>query len=310
MGRGSGKWGAKNPAVSQLPRPGDVFPLADHRHSDILLTRSMKAARYSWIAFLIFAAARAEEGPRPEETPAPKEEKAPEKQDGKPKGSRGDGKEGMRRMMEIWKKADTDGDGFISTAEFAAMERPGRLPEEKRQEIFKRFDKNSDGRIGMDEIPRQRPGGMPPLEKADANKDGRIDFEEFKTLGFVARMPEDRQKGMFARMDTDGDGALTPKDRPKHDGRRDGRDGKGGRRPNLPDMVKEHDKDGNGSLSFEEFRQIPWIAKAGEDEQEDRFEALDKNKDLKLDASDEPPPGEKGERTKEEKKPKKDLPDV
>jgi Ca2+-binding EF-hand superfamily protein len=261
----------------------------------------MKAARYSWIALLTLAAARAGEGPPPEDKPAPKEERAPERQEGKPKGPRGDGKEGMRRMMEIWKKADTDGDGFISTAEFAAMERPGRLPEEKRVEIFKRFDKNSDGRIGMDEIPKQRPGGMPPLEKADANKDGRIDFEEFKTLGFVARMPEDRQKGMFARMDTDGDGALTPKDRPKHDGRHDGREGRGGRRPNLPDMVKEHDKDGNGSLSFDEFRQIPWIAKGGEDEQEDRFEALDRNKDLKLDASDEPPPGERPEKRMPEK---------
>lgn len=262
----------------------------------------MKAARYSWIVFLAMAAVRAEEVPRTDEAPAPREEK----QDGKPKGSRGDGKEGMRRMMEIWKRADTDGDGFISPAEFAAMERPGHLPEEKRTEIFKRFDKNSDGRIGMDEIPKHRPGGMPPLEKADANKDGKIDLVEFKTLGFVARMPEERQKGMFQRMDTDGDGFLTPQDRPK----RDGRDGKGGRRPNLPDLVKDHDKDGNGSLSFEEFRQIPWIAKAGEDEQEDRFEALDKNKDQKLDAADEPPPGEKGDAPKEGKKPKKQLPDA
>ena len=43
--------------------------------------------------------------------------------------------------------ADTDGDGFISLAEFGAMERPGRLPEEKRAEIFKRFDKDGDGRL-------------------------------------------------------------------------------------------------------------------------------------------------------------------
>lgn len=297
MGRRTGEWGAKNPAVSQLPRLRRVFPLADRRHSDTFLTRSMKAARYSWIAFLALAAAAAEEPPRADEPAIAKGEESPEKQDGR-KGRRGDGKEGMRRMMEIWKKADTDGDGFISITEFAAMERPGRLPEEKRAEIFKRFDKNSDGRIGMDEIPKMRPGGMPPLEKADTNKDGKIDFEEFKMLGFVARMPEERQQKMFKRMDADGDGFLTPKDRPRHDGR----DGKGGRRPNLADLVKDHDKDGNGSLSFEEFRQIPWIAKAGEDEQEDRFEALDKNKDLKLDAADEPPPGEKTEEAEKQQK--------
>lgn len=259
----------------------------------------MKAAQYSWIVLLTLATARAEETPGTEPPPPPPKEKAaPGKPLEMPKG-RG---EGMRRMMEIWKKADTDGDTFITPTEFAAMERPGRLPEEKRAELFKRFDKNSDGRIGMDEIPKRPPGGMPNLEKADLNKDKRIDFEEFKTLDFVKRMPEDRQKGMFKKMDSDGDGVLTAKDRPRHDGRKDG---KGGRKPKLSDLVKDHDKDANGSLSFEEFRQIPWIAKAGEDEQEDRFEALDKNEDLKLDAADEPPPGEKRE---DQGKPKEKKP--
>ncbi|MCW1913974.1 EF-hand domain-containing protein [Luteolibacter sp. GHJ8] len=254
----------------------------------------MKAARYSWILLLALASARAEGTPRPDGTPESGKNKPAEKQDGKSKGPRGEGREGMRRMMEIWKKADTDGDGFISLAEFSAMERPSRLPEEKRAEIFKRIDKNSDGRISMEEIPKNGPRGMPhlDLEKADANKDKKIDFEEFKTLGFVSRMPEDKQKTMFQRMDTNNDGFLTPEDRPKRDAR-DGREGRGGRRPNLLDLVKDHDKDGNGSLSFEEFRQIPWISKSGEDEQEDRFEAFDKNKDLKIDAADEPPPGEK-----------------
>ena len=42
------------------------------------------------------------------------------------------------------KRADANGDGFITLEEFGAMERTGRLPEEKRAEIFKRFDKNGD----------------------------------------------------------------------------------------------------------------------------------------------------------------------
>ena len=125
------------------------------------------------------------------------------------KGERG--KEARRAMMEMWKKADTDGDGSISLAEFSAMERPGRLPEEKRAEIFKRIDKDGDGKIGPDEMPKGRPGGgMPPLEQVDFDKDGKIAFAEFQKLGFVARLPEDRQRGLFTRMDRDGDGALTP----------------------------------------------------------------------------------------------------
>lgn len=221
---------------------------------------------------------------------------------GKKQGDGERGKEARRAMMEMWKKADTDGDGSISLAEFSAMERPGRLPEEKRAEIFKRIDKNGDGKIGPDEMPKGRPGpGMPPLEEVDTNKDGKIVFEEFQKLGFVARLPEERQRALFARMDRDGDGALTPKDRPERDGRGKG---KGERRFNPLDMVRDHDKNGDGALSFEEFREMPWLKDKGEDEQEDRFEAFDKNKDLKIDASDFPPPGEDGPRGKKEKQDK------
>ncbi len=214
---------------------------------------------------------------------------------GQSKGQRG--KEMRRAMAQMWKKADTDGDGFLSLAEFSAMERPGRLPQAKREEIFKRIDKNNDGKISPGEMPKGPPRGMPPLEQVDLNKDGRIVFEEFQKLGFVARLPEERQRGLFTRMDRDGDGALTPKDRP----RGEGRDGKGPRRNNPMAMVKAHDTDGDGALSFEEFRAMPWVKDKGEDEQEDRFEEMDKNDDLKIDAADFPPPG------KRDKAPKPDA---
>jgi Ca2+-binding EF-hand superfamily protein len=208
----------------------------------------------------------------------------------------------MREMMEMWKKADTDGDGSISLAEFGAMERTGRLPEEKRAEIFKRFDKNGDGRIGPDEMPSRPQGGMPPLSQVDANKDGRIEFEEFRNLSFVKRLPEDRQREMFKRMDHDGDGALSAKDRPSGGSPRDGRsggppwdgkrDGKpGGYGPHGLDLVKSLDSNGDGALAFEEFRKAGFLQGKSEDEQEDRFEEMDRNHDLKIDAADFPPPG-------------------
>jgi Ca2+-binding EF-hand superfamily protein len=220
-------------------------------------------------------------------------------------------RQGMREMIEAWKKADGDGDGFISLAEFGAMARIGQLPEEKRAEIFKRFDKNGDGRIGPEEIPSRSPGGMPPLSQVDADKDGRIVFEEFKNLSFVTRLPEERQRELFQRMDRDGDGALTPKDRPAggsrdgrpggpprdgrpdgppRDGRRDGRGG--GRGPNAADLIQALDRNGDGALSFEEFRMADFLQGKSEDEQEDRFEDMDRNDDLKIDAADFSPPGE------------------
>lgn len=243
---------------------------------------------------LLLGTAMAQE-PKPGDSPPPPGDKP--RGDGGPNRGRPGGKERGGRMVELWKKADTDGDGFISAAEFATMERPGQLPEDKRNEIFKRLDKNGDGRISTDELPRRPQGdGMPPLEQVDADKDGRIVFEEFKNLGFVAKLPEERQRKIFGRMDRDGDGALTPKDRPEgppHDGRRDGKgDGKGGRGGNPRELIRKLDQNGDGALNFEEFRKAGFLKDKSEDEQEDSFEKMDRNKDLKIDGSDFPPPAD------------------
>ncbi len=257
----------------------------------------MKALRYSWIVLFSAGAALAADEAGGEPAPSPRKEMKAHGEGGKGGKSKGERGRDMRRAMaEMWKKADTDGDGFLSLAEFSAMERPSRLPQAKREEIFNRIDKNGDGKVSPDEMPKVPPRRMPPLEQVDLDKDGRIVFAEFQKLGFVARLPEERQRGIFSRMDRDGDGALTPKDRPKSDGR----DGKGPRRGNPMEMVREHDKDGDGSLSFEEFRTIPWVKDKGEDEQEDRFEEMDKNDDLKLDAADFPAPEKKKKVSKPE----------
>jgi len=259
----------------------------------------MNSSHSAWIALLLVGSAIAQEPPKTDDPPAP-----PPRGEGGPKDRPDKGKDKDRggRMLEFWKKADTDGDGFISAAEFGAMERPGQLPAEKRAEIFKRLDKDGDGRIDLKELPRRPQGGMPPLEEVDADKDGRIVFSEFKNLGFVAKLPEERQQKMFNRMDRDGDGALTPKDRPEgpphHDGKWDGRKdkdgkpdgGKGGRGGHPMDLVRKLDQNGDGALSFEEFRQAGFLKDKSEDEQEDRFEEMDRNKDLKIDAADFPPP--------------------
>jgi Ca2+-binding EF-hand superfamily protein len=255
----------------------------------------MNSSHTAWIALLLAGSAIAQEAPKRDDSPPPQRGEGGKDRPGRDKERGG-------RMIELWKKADTDGDGFISASEFASLERPGQLPEEKRDEIFKRLDKNGDGRIGPEELPRRPQGGMPPLEQVDADKDGRIVFAEFKNLGFVAKLPEERQQKMFTRMDRDGDGALTPKDRPegpphrdgKWDGKRDSKPdgGKGGRGGHPLDLVRKLDQNGDGALNFEEFRQAGFLKDKSEDEQEDRFEEMDRNKDLKIDAADFPPPPE------------------
>jgi Ca2+-binding EF-hand superfamily protein len=213
-------------------------------------------------------------------------------------------------MMAGWKLADKDGDGFVSREEFASMPRLSMLEEEKRTALFTRLDKDADGKLSKEEIGRMmRPQDgkqgppMPRLAELDTDKSGGVTLEEMRAGEFFAKLPAERQEAFFRRLDTDGDGAITPKDAPPRgpEGRRPGdrrgpeSDRRVGERPgaepgprDLRGMIKALDSNGDGKLNFEEFQKAPFHARLGEDEQEDRFEALDTNHDLVLDEADLP----------------------
>jgi Ca2+-binding EF-hand superfamily protein len=191
--------------------------------------------------------------------------------------------------------------------EFAALERISKIPEEKRAEIFKRFDKNGDGQIQRSEMkPPERPDGdkrfFPRIHELDSNKDGKVTFEEFEKGEFAGRMPKDRLGEFFGKLDRNGDGELSPADmsqdrRPPYDRPRDGgppnRDGRF-QNHESGKMIEALDKDGDKALSFDEFRQAPWLKDKSEDEQEDLFEKIDKNGDLSIVKSELPVEGPKG----------------
>jgi len=210
-----------------------------------------------------------------------------------------------RPFVDAWRIADADHDGFISKAEFDAMPRILNLPEEKRGTIFERLDKDADGKLSRDELgrfgkahgePQDHP--MQRLWELDSDKSGGISFEEFKKGPLFAKLPLEKQEGVFRRLDTDGDGFITPKDRPeapfKHP--------EGRQHPQHPDgdppgdtgapgqINRKLDANADGALSFEEFRKGPAVKNLTEDEQEARFNLLDRNGDLKISKEDFPPP--------------------
>ncbi len=209
-------------------------------------------------------------------------------------------RERQRQFAESWKAADKDDDGFISREEFDAMPRIGNLPEDKRPRIFERLDKNADGKLGREELKwpgrpndGQRPH-LPRLWELDSDKSGGVSLDEFKAGRMFQKLPPERQAAIFQRLDSDHDGQITPKDRPQHHFKPE--DGKPhprhdpGEQPDPRRIIRQLDKDGDGALSFEEFRAGPMARDLSEDEQEDRFETMDKNGDQKLTPEDFPPP--------------------
>jgi Ca2+-binding EF-hand superfamily protein len=219
-----------------------------------------------------------------------------------------DGKRGLDRpFVEAWKIADANRDGFISKEEFAMMPRLEKLPEEKRVLLFERIDKNGDGKLGRDELMQMagpRDGAVDQPEKRlwelDTDRSGGISFEELKAGPIFKKLSPEKQQRLFARLDTDGDGVITPQDKPEPPFKRpEGHPHPDHPRPDRerqdegerPEQInRKLDVNGDGSLSFEEFRAGPAMKKLSEDQQEDRFELLDRNQDQKISPEDFPPP--------------------
>jgi Ca2+-binding EF-hand superfamily protein len=133
-------------------------------------------------------------------------------------------REGDRRRHlvgkeEMFKRMDRDGDGMITKREFFASPRIEQLSEEQRNALFGRLDRDKDGSISSEEIRMLRQQAErrvgDDFRKLDVDKNGSVNFDEFCKGKFISKLPEEKRRQIFKRMDTDGNGVIDGADRPK-----------------------------------------------------------------------------------------------
>lgn len=125
---------------------------------------------------------------------------------------------------DMFRRMDKDGDGNITKEEFLADPRLERLPIDKRETIFARLDGDGDGVLSREEIRVMRKDvenrAKRELRGLDKDENGGVSFEEFSAGRFLGKLPEEKRRQIFKRMDTDGSGEITAEDRPKGPPRR------------------------------------------------------------------------------------------
>lgn len=120
--------------------------------------------------------------------------------------------------------------------------------------LFKQFDKNGDGRLGPEEISAMMAhigqgskAARAMLEMADADGDGGLNFEEFKTVQATAQVDaqtDAQKKATFDMFDKDGDGGITGAELAQMLKMK----------PEEADaMIKEVDSSGDGKVDFKEW---------------------------------------------------------
>lgn len=137
------------------------------------------------------------------------------------KGEERNGK--MRPHPELesgmFEMLDKNKDKVITSEEFFAGPRMAKMPQEQRDKLFARMDLDGDGKVTPEEIRKMRQEShekhMREVRQLDTDKSGGLSFEEMSLGNFFSKLPEEKRKQIFERMDTNGDGQITPEDKPQ-----------------------------------------------------------------------------------------------
>lgn len=107
---------------------------------------------------------------------------------------------------------DTDKNGGLDLKEFSQCPQMAHKGEDVVSRIFARADRNNNNRIERFELkwsggPRARP--TIDFAKHDSNASGGLDFEEYSKLPLMEKIPAERRKKLFERIDADKSGEIS-----------------------------------------------------------------------------------------------------
>lgn len=108
----------------------------------------------------------------------------------------------LGRVRERFAALDTNGDGSISLEEFQSR------PLAASQRRFAGLDTDGDGELSAKELEAARHRGRAPRTPIDTNGDGAWSFAELQAVR------PDLTIEQFNRLDRNGDGLITPDERP------------------------------------------------------------------------------------------------
>ncbi len=166
---------------------------------------------------------------------------------------------------------------------------PGAEGRPNPEEMFKRFDKNNDGKVTLDEVPEQfRDRVKPVFDRAGKDVLTLDDVRAFAQRGEGGPRPEGRkpdgERGQRPEGEPRREGDRRPEAGPPRDGERRP-DGEGRRQPPAPLFFQMLDRNKDGLISRDEL-----------DGLRELFKELDRNNDGQLDRAEllGPPPGDRG----------------